>query len=502
MKTNTIVVAELNGKIIRAHNQSIKLTLEQKQEFFGHLKTLETLRSICTLSNCHFMKSEYSEYKGVPYNDNILCIAAQLILMFSNRNTGEQPTDEGLKYILQIALGVEEQKLAVYKESPLSLLMKVAYDQTWLYEKPVQSIGRVWAIYNYAWKLVPKQKLDPLSEIKRIVGISYEEILVYGFLASSQKEGHLFELSVNDIELVSKETGLMLAMDGQTKFLSWISCSYEDFIKETQPEMYVKCPIINSQESVRGYRSCPYFIPAPNALFARMSLGLYHDLARKFDKGRGDNQFKVEYGKAFEKYIGMLLKLFLTSYEVNPEIEFGTKGKKQASVDYLVMKNNALVLIEVKQSSIHSSAKATGNIEQMMRDFETSVIKAIKQIRSTELGIKTDKMFDKFNKCKTIIKIIVFGDPLYNSNGLITNLLKEKANIDASDIGFINISDLERLLDIQSSEQNFADLLEDRLLNFNRYDFREFMLKKYDLSKQELPVFRTWFNEVVKIGRN
>jgi hypothetical protein len=389
------------------------------------------MKEICLLAKPLFLGDSVCGFEGIPYHDNTLSDALVLCCRYSDQNGKLKPSKNGLKRILQIALGIEEDRM-IKGATPVEIAMNVAYEQFRLQETPLNSIGRMWHILNNVWNTVPDQSIAPLSEIMAITGLSYSCIICYGMAAASCDQGFIAEYSDETTEELEASMKAGFTIGSHHKFLQWISCNLADFSSISTPPAYVRHPVVNSGIIPPGCTLPIHFSGSPNGIISRVSSGIYFDLIDRFNKGGNKNQFKTEFGYAFEKYVGEYLSEYLPSYEIVSEIEFGPKKARVKSVDYFVKKGNTLILIEVKQSSIFAAAKFGGTIDDISDSLSSNIEKAIKQLNLTFQNLKIFSEFSQFSSCSDVLKLVVVGDPLYNANNIIKLILESENNVSAA----------------------------------------------------------------------
>lgn len=92
--------------------------------------------------------------------------------------------------------------------------------------------------------------------------------------------------------------------------------------------------------------------PIPELLLARVTSELYMDVV-----GGGSTIWNA-IGKRFEKYCTDFLSAMMTGYVIEPEFEYGPRGKKSRSPDIIVKKDNKVVMIcECKAKRMSFEAK-------------------------------------------------------------------------------------------------------------------------------------------------
>lgn len=462
-----------------------KITEKECQKFFAQFNFLELARKICKLSLKLFLSEKIENFGGVPFNDRTLCDALSLSIKYANNEKLVAPSEEGLKEVVRIALREEEQELLKHSDA-LEMMTRIAYDQ--FHESPIHVLSRAWCLFTDAWP--SSNTIKPLEEIEMTVGLSYKSVLY--FTLASFADGYVFPYK--QLSELSSFFGEYLKENAHQQFLNYFSSTKADWLKKTIPPIYVSKPILNSGEVPDGKESVVYFVPSVNYLLARVTTGIYHDISDRYSRGAGENLFRVEFGYAFEKYVGMLLEFYLKSFEISKEIVYGKQQKK--TVDYFLKKDKELVLVEVKQSGIFANAKYLGDHHCALNDLKKNVGKAIKQIRTTQNLIKNGQAeLSAYKECSVVHNLIVVNDRLYNANSICKDLLKPEHG-DLSDISFINISELESLLEIQDENQDLLEILKNKVEHFPSYDFNELWAHEYKERTDGARFLRKYYGQI------
>lgn len=164
--------------------------------------------------------------------------------------------------------------------------------------------------------------------------------------------------------------------------------------------------------------------PNNRLLINQFTSGMYYILAINSIQGIVGN----EYGKAFEKYIGLVLernnidKLRILS---EPKYHIGKQELK--SSDWIVIENESIVMIECKTKRKQISDKLYDIIEvEHANSYAVDILFQIYQRINDYINNRIDNL--KFSPIHNIIPIIVFlEDDLYlDLDHRITNLVKQK----------------------------------------------------------------------------
>lgn len=466
-----------------------KLSSHECQDFFSKLDFLDLAREICGLAK-YLLAEKNSVFCGRYFTDRTLCIALTLAVKYASRQSpGKQIDVEDLKMVIEIAWGEDEKKLLSLKYSS-EILSRTMYLQQ--VDRLLYLIARYWCMFSCLW---PRDvyDIDPLKVIENEYGVSYKIILF--FALASSKDGHLF--AYDNAQDFSGAFGCEIDRDAHKRFLRHFSCGMDDWVKESIPPQYVRTPILRTDMIPDGMRKPVYFVPSSNSLLARVTVGMYHEIADKYNHGADDNKFRVLFGNVFENYVGSLLNFYVKNRNISRAIKYGSKKNPKETVDFLVRKERTLILIEVKQASIYAEAQYTGNLDQIKANLRKTVGKAVEQLRITENLLKNgEKSLCAYHDCSQIKKLIVLNSPLYNANNICKMLLDEMGK-SAADVSIINISEFETLLDLQSETQDLWEMLEMKESEeYKEFDFNEFFHYAYPDRSDKAEFLKIYFRQI------
>ena len=501
---NVLEKGQLSGKII-CQSPIKRADDSELESFFSAFNFMELSFEISKLAKKAYPADlELPDINGTAYNDDILCRALELAVKYASKDGGKIPNEQNLVDILQYAAGEAEkyqlQGMTIATPPQIcsadaeTVAMRVAYTQ--FYEHPYNLIARYWYLFNHLWHKDRSSSIFPLDDIKELIGISYKELIAYGMWLSEK----VFTCGLNAEE--KKEMALVLKCaytdGGFENFLNYFSCNQSDWSFSGNPPTYDLKPLVKADQKCPELDEIVYFIPAKNKLMSRITSGLYFDLCDKYKGADKKNPFKQEFGEVFEKYVGEILKYSLSSYVVSPEIVYREGKNEVKSVDFFVKKDEKLILIEVKQSSLFAGSKVSGLELELLDDLKKTVLKAAKQINKSKKIIveKSDSSFASYFNCKNIIGLIVVNDPLYNANDICRKIISSEG-MDLDNVYMINVSDLEDFLALQMSDQSFWDALSEKKTDFEHFDFKEYLHQKYDYSKLEHHFLEKYYKEVV-----
>lgn len=466
-----------------------ELSSRECEVFFSKFNFMDLAREICGLAK-HLLAEKNCVLCGRYFTDRTLCIALTLAVKYASRQSpGKQIDVEDLKMVIEIAWGEDEKKLLSLKYSS-EILNGAMYAQQ--VDRLLYLIARYWCMFSCLW---PRDvyDVDPLKVIENEYGVSYKIILF--FALASSKDGHLF--AYDNAQDFSGAFGCEIDRDAHKRFLKHFSCGMDDWVKESIPPQYVRTPILRTDMIPDGMTKPVYFVPSSNNLLARVTVGMYHEIADKYNHGAGDNKFRVLFGNVFENYVGSLLNFYVKNRNISRAIKYGSKKNPKETVDFLVRKERTLILIEVKQASIYAEAQYTGNLDLIKANLRKTVLKAVEQLRITENLLKNgEKSLSVYHDCDQIKKLIVLNSPLYNANNICKMLLDEMGK-SAADVSIINISEFETLLDLQSETQDLWEMLEMKESEeYKEFDFNEFFHYAYPDRSDKAEFLKIYFRQI------
>ena len=186
---------------------------------------------------------------------------------------------------------------------------------------------------------------------------------------------------------------------------------------------------------------------SPSAVYYAGVGNLNHDQARDFTD---------DMGVIFESYVGRQLRL-LPNATVLPEIRY---GKSQLSVDWFVVFDELVLLVEAKSTRLSLLARMGGNL--LETDINRSVGKAFQQLKNTEqLIINGHPSFAHIPIDRPRLGVVATLEPYWSANSpLVRRLLPEPA----LPVTVASIRELERFVDVSRAHGDptcLADVLRD-----------------------------------------
>ncbi|PGU00118.1 hypothetical protein [Bacillus cereus] len=293
--------------------------------------------------------------------------------------------------------------------------------QQFLYQKnPILDLYR----YHYLFQFKSKE-LDVPALFHQHFHYSYDDYVTLAsllYVISSQSVAPLRKAKITEsIENITAFTSekihtmlevLSMPRDlATTMFKNLRSTDERMRIYDYNP-MLMK-PIIQDEELV--------YLPIPLYLFSAITEGFYQMLCTK------SKTFRADFGLyAYESYIQHVLEESRLTYI--PEFEFTAKKQTWRSSDFMLVKENDVILVEVKANAPSVSLRYTdeGTYKQQLQKAHVkaieSCIKKDSLIRSGEL---THTLLpEKINRISYLI--VTLEDHYFNDHETVTALLAEK----------------------------------------------------------------------------
>ncbi len=382
-----------------------------------------------------------------------------------------------------------------------TILTRISYRQFIFQQKNFNNFARNYYIYNILWSRVPRARsIDVISEIENEIGIPYNWAILFAYALAGNKYGHFWIYDEKAITEINDKTELSLTVESHTKFVKWCSGTFDEILnhKSVLPP-FVRYPLVETKSKPVKNEGEVFMIISQQFLHDKLTSGLYFNLIDRFRKGDKKNKFKELFGYVFQEYVGELLRFYFHNWEVIPEIKY-KKGKRnlQDSIDWFVKKDEKLIMIEVKQSSIFLKSKQNPSMDVIISDLRKTIIKAVTQLSITESDIKEKKYpeLSIFNNIKSFVKLIVINDPLFNANFLVKTILKNQVK----DLTFqiININDFETILSSQSLAESLFDVLFFKALEHNEMDFNEYIYNIFPDARSDIEFLKEIWDSFFK----
>lgn len=499
------LVGTFLGKTLFKYDPMINCTEIDFEKFSARFSRVETLRQICLISRQLFHSKEMFFYFGnVPVTPDILCDFAYRAIKYCDDASKQVMSKSQIELALKMCHKLfDVDFVESQNKDATAILTKISYRQFIFQQKNYNNFVRNYYIYNNLWSQIPRARsIDVLSEIEDEIGVPYNWAILFAYALAGNKSGHFWIYDESAIKAINEQTGRSLTVESHKKFVKWCSGTFDEILnqKSVLPP-FVRYPLVETKSKPVANKGEVFMIISQQFLHDKLTSGLYFHLIDRFRKRDKENKFKEQFGYVFQEYVGELLRFYFHSWEVIPEIKY-KKGKRnfQDSVDWFVKKDEKLIMIEVKQSSIFLKSKQNPSMDMIISDLKKTIIKAVRQLSITESDIKEKKYpeLSIFNNIDSFVKLIVLNDPLFNANFLIKTILKNEVE----DLTFqiININDFETLLSSQRQAESLFDVLFFKSLEHNEMDFNEYIYNIFPDARSDIeflkPIWESYFKEI------
>jgi len=469
---------------------------------------LHSLRSLVGFSKGLANPSEsFIIIKGFPLTEEVLIDSAVSIIKYGKKGGEKFINDDGLLDLFKMVFKVNSNKLS--SQHPFEIAFRIGYTQFNFQERPFNLLARNLYIYFHFWKKVSVAKhIDILADIQEIIGIPYDLAIFFALALVGNKQGYVFPYSEETLIKITEATSIKIDADAHNRFLQWCSADYE-FYKSYGKVLpsFIAQPIVNTKEYPKAGEASAHLIISYNGMFQKVTSGIYYALIDKYNLGGKKNEFKRVFGYVFQEYVGELLKYSLNGWSIIPEIKYKNGKNFVDSIDWFVQKEDKLILVEVKQSSVFLDAKYVSKMEDISKDLDKTLVTAVKQLVKTHAAITSKKHpeFELFREVKHFQSLIVVYDPIYNGNNIVKKIIKKSFGPVSISYGLIGISDFEVLLDNQMDSGSLFELLEYKQIDKKEFDFKEFTISMYPDGNKGMRFlkhyYESFFDNVDKFSR-
>lgn len=190
-------------------------------------------------------------------------------------------------------------------------------------------------------------------------------------------------------------------------------------------------------------------VPIPKLLLDRITTGLFHDFSNYLDDGKGSKtaRFRAMFGKLFEEYVHMQLRLVFEEDELIYELPYVVNRNQKSTPDWTINTKEVLVGIECRTGTFSLESRRTGNEQRVDNDIDRIFVPVIEKLKS-----KIDDIQESKTKIKPRSEItfpVICSWEGMSTLGLFGYLIYKKAKSHMKDrdplFHLIPISHLERL---------------------------------------------------------
>jgi hypothetical protein len=434
-------------------------------DFIGTLMSLQKLSALMS-NQIHvridlefqFASLQIKHHLLLP-KDFIPFLAKQAILMCSE--SSNQFNDLDLTHLIQSYINLETDLHHIDPKLDDAWLWPLrATNHQWHYFRlPSSIIGRYLHLFSKVFERSPDLKVV----IDKNLGIGFLDILKIGFCIVSvytpRPDGFSTAFRMSSFtNKPSEEFKFLLTNDNLLKFLSIFSINQHNFkienkkyeIKDNVLKMYEfnplkRYPVIKTDSKNEIEK---YIIPSlPDFTYACFE-GVYYVLLDKLDNHYKDELFKA-LGKAFEEYIGELIKYYkvdiLLKAILLPEQTYNKPEIKSA--DWLLISDDTIFQIECKKRKLDNFSKAGIDSEDSsgISTFLNSVANELDKFPRKEEHIKQNLLKNINYNNQKFINIIVYLDEMFAINKYARNEIKEKMQNHTDNFFILGCHDFESL---------------------------------------------------------
>jgi len=205
-----------------------------------------------------------------------------------------------------------------------------------------------------------------------------------------------------------------------------------------------------------------FIAPIPNLIVSKLSEGIYRHMFNQYK-----NDFATYFGYLFEGYIGIVLSHSLITSKRLSGYEIRQRYKVGKIPDWVVIDNNAAVLIECKAIGLPRKAFATADKDAIDQGLATVVDGLVQLYEFNKACQSRSKGLESLHKCSKYYNIVVTHEPLYIANSsFLTDVIEQKfiERVPDADPTFswliLFIDELERLQPHLAAGISIIDIIE------------------------------------------
>ena len=389
-------VGSIAGKPAYSYPAQPLVSVQQLRQQIRRFPTYLALRQFGQLSALMLASGRSTEFVGgLPLQAHALPYLALVSIESSNDYRGMRIDEAGLRKLasMYLSLSMPDPETLDTRRGALEFLL--ATSQTLGHQGEMwNQTARTLSLFKDIWRRVPQANgIDPQSDLSKAVGIDLDRIVFFGqSFSGGAGQGHTrpFPQSVAAI----------FDRDAQREFLGWASADYGTIRQWPRPagtdpnpmlELYRFNPLAlypmirpDVDPDPNPNHGPLYLIPCPRLLYERVGRGLYHLLAERYRGAGSENPFRTAFGFVFQEYVGTLLRNAVGTENVLAERRYPSADGDIDTVDWFVLQDDCVVLVEVKQSSLTLRTKTTGDLDVAIGDLRKTLGKAATQLYRTE----------------------------------------------------------------------------------------------------------------------
>ena len=318
---------------------------------------------------------------------------------------------------------IAERALARHEPgSAVKFFLRVLYEQGAYQHRGAQEIHRSGALFIDTLASYEGPALEVISDAvwRDLLGCSLDEYidigwLVYGGVMSNQGYFDRAWLDADNFAVIREKVPAPT-----------ISRVLETFVATPQ-QLREQSPLLSTPKESRKYAFNPLvsrplvdmtscgdprlLAPQPHFVVGRVSPnGLYYAGMAKYGTA-----FSRDVGRLFEAYVGQQLRL-LRDAAVHPEFEYGPRRQRVKSVDYFVVFDDLVLLVEAKTGRARQPTRM-GDDALLVDDFDRTLGDAYRQINRDAAALRANTTgFDHIPGDRPLHGLVVTLEPFHAGN--------------------------------------------------------------------------------------
>jgi hypothetical protein len=328
-----------------------------------------------------------------------------------------------------------------------AFLVRTSYEQFSYQQSHFEEISRLGALFDTVDEL--ETEILDRALIESVLGCSLEQFVVAGFVlaTSTQANTGFFDPDWPALREGPHAIDPHFPIDTVRQVFEQQFLANFEQIRATarnaeQPDLRLRHHEFNPLVS-RPFVTLPdgrHIAPQPHFVFQRLSpAALYYTAVETLSEEQ-TNAFTRDIGLVCQDYVGRQLRL-IPNATVVPEIRY---DGDQLSVDWFVIFEEIVVLVEVKSTRMSQLARMGGN--KLKQDIERSLGKAYRQVaRTQQLLADSHPAFADIPADRPRIAIIATLEPYWVANSPFIAEFLPQPTIPTS---VSSVRALERLVDV------------------------------------------------------
>ncbi|EHB58714.1 hypothetical protein MycrhDRAFT_1150 [Mycolicibacterium rhodesiae JS60] len=294
-----------------------------------------------------WLRGDYRDYK--KFTPWALADIARISLVSGNESRKPATRDDLLRCAGAYAAQVDLKPSEGGEDDPLvGFLLRIGHEQLVYNQSRYHDLGRSAAIFDQTAPTKPLQVLDG-NWIEDLLGCSISQFVGIGFVAHTaavKNNGRFLEDWLDDpaLSALTSKIPIQLMRDVvEGKFVGDLPFFQAErpVFRPSKQRRYTFNPLLD-KPIVSGIGESR-LVPVPGMIDRKISpLGLWYMGFEKWG-----TPFADDVGELFEQYVGRQLKL-IPDVVVHPEIVYNNQQNR--SVDWIVVGEHAVVLVEVKST--------------------------------------------------------------------------------------------------------------------------------------------------------